>query len=200
MNRRAANEYSIARIVAGCLIAALLALAPFQARAQATETDPFLVCPDADGGEGDDCLAPLPVWYAWIPNDAECRQVGAKVDAIVQAGGQAKWTDLFRNERCARLDLPHGLIAATSGNKVVLAAPADPTVPDNPYARCTYYFGTECDEELGRHSYYPSTVDVCEHYRDSLSKAFLGDHPMFIDYSFQNERCARLGLPHFETE
>jgi hypothetical protein len=197
MNGRAVNETRTAQVMAACLIAALFTLAPFQARAQAAGTDPFLVCPDADGGEGDDCLAPLPVWYAWVPNKAECRQVGARVDAIIQTGGQAKWTDLFRNERCARLGLPHGPVAAAAGNKVVLASP-DP--PDNPYALCHYYFGSECDEKLGRHSYYTSGEGLCENRLEYLSKEWSGDGSLSIEYPFQNERCARLGLPHFEPE
>lgn len=172
----------------------VLALLP-PAQTRAAGDDPFPACMAETGGDGAACLARQGGWYDWAASKTACRFVGERVDAVIAAGGDAKWADLFRNERCARLGLPHGPVAAAAGDRVV---------PDHPYVQCvTLKAGRSvyCDDSMGRHAYYPYKKASCEHFRDTLPELHQKPRrPYSPSASFENERCWRLGLPHFESK
>ena len=182
------------KITAGALIVALLCallLAGPPAAAQSVAiVDPFPACMD-ETGDGKACLERQGGWYDWAASEAACQFVGDKVDAIIAAGGDAKWADLFRNERCARLGLPHGPVAAAAGVRFD---------PDHPYRRCLVLLtDNDCFEILGRHSFMPYTENsrlenrIAEDYR-------AGEWPDEPKDSFKNERRWRIGFPHFEPD
>ncbi len=185
-------------IVKHALLYLFLSLGTTPAQSQNAESvDPFPICMEETGNDDVACLARQGGWYDWRPTKASCRFVGTRVDSIIKAGGQAKWRDLFRNERCARLNFPHGSVAAAAGGKVV---------PDHPYARCLFRnsgFGSSCDESMGRHSFYPSTTGRCVYHRRALrERQQEQEEPgsLSLGDPFENERCWRLGLPHFESK
>lgn len=169
-----------------------VSLAPVPAQAVAQD-DPFPACMTETGGDGKTCLARQGGWYDWAPSAAACRFVGEKVDAIIAAGGDAKWADLFRNERCARLGLPHGPVAAAAGASFL---------PDHPHTRCRLRTGLNflCDEPFGRHGFAPVSEVSCSVQYFIAKRYRAGELPYSPDDAFQNERCWRLGLPHFEPE
>lgn len=149
--------------------------------------DPFPACMAETGGEGTACLERQGNWYSWRVSEAACRFVGARVDAVIAAGGEAKWTDLFRNERCARLGLPHGPVAAVGGTTAVSLS-----------EQCMVLSG-DCLEFLERHKW--DSYWSCPAMQKSLTKAYRkGAFPSILRDIFFNERCWRLNLPHFEPE
>jgi len=152
------------------------------------------------------CLTRLGGLYNWNPTEAACRFVSYKTDAIIDAGGDAKWRDLFYNERCARLGLPHSLTAAEPGAQLIYNAP---------YWRCMNDIGNagNCWDILGRHYDYPSLrTSPCDHEILTLRRGFdvrplqpTSTPAVFPTsrlwfYAFGNERCWRLGLPHYEAD
>lgn len=190
----------------GCLswrlLALMFTLALFPpAQARAAGADPFPACMAETSGDDKTCLARQGDWASWTASEAACRFVGKKVDAIVEAGGQPKWANLFYNERCARLGLPHGPVAAAAGNK---ATGGTWIVLDHPYAQCVYLDrgnSDNCDDSMGRHAFYPLRPAICEGFSDDLPD-YRREHekPYSLSTSFENERCWRLGYPHFEPD
>ncbi len=185
-------------------IAAHFAIPGISARAVGQNaTDPFAQCIN-QGTEPLQCLDKLGDPYSWNPTETACRFVGEKVEAIIAAGGDAKWRDLFYNERCVRLGLPHSRTAAEPGDNI------------HPHARDSQCMreimdASNCWDILGRHSKYPKLGQfACEYEiralrtrRDALAPLFrprswrMSDSMLWPD-AFTNERCWRLGLPHFE--
>lgn len=179
----------------------ILALLP-PAQVQAAGANPFQACMTETDNDYRTCLARQGDWANWSASEAACRFIGIRVDAIVVAGGQAKWMNLFYNERCARLGLPHGPVAAAAGDKVTGGTWV---VFDHPYSKCVYLDAgdrTDCNDSMGRHAYYPVRMAVCEGLRGYL----LRDHQEqkqsreMLSNPFENERCWRLGYPHFEPD
>lgn len=189
MTGHTVNQSQAVGIAVGLLMFSLFSLASIQAGGQNSEIDPLHKCPGTDGGVGDACLAPLSVWNGWTPTEPVCRSVGKKVDAIIEAGGEVKWADLFRNERCARLGLPHGV-----------AAMADVLADENsPFVKCVTRnsFDNRCMDELDRHSFLPPEIKLCSMYRDTLSETSPDEEPL-LQYPYKNERCWRRGFTHYE--
>lgn len=142
----------------------------------------------------------------WYPRDAEeCEGVGARVDKVISLGGEPKWRDLFKNERCARRGLPHSVEAVNAGERAG---------PDGPYAKCDQGFANRyyCDEEFGGYLWYPhgdgnkschiSTQFVglqMEHFWSRpppelhTGPDWARRKPPIWRSMFRNERCWRLG-------
>ena len=184
--------------VATGLMLGLVLLAAGAARAEMTEADEagmraFAACVEAAGGDEGACLGKLGR-YAWYPKDgAVCETVGARVHKAISDGAQAEWQDLFFNERCARVGLPHDREAAKAGDRLD---------PDREYGKCMDEIKKpfECDRTLGRHSHHPWADGECEISRQ-LESVYdeLGWTPAWQDL-FSGERCRRLGMPYFEPE
>lgn len=162
------------------------------ARTGGAAPDPFTQCA-GQGVNETACLARLGEQFDWRPTEAACRFLSAKTEAIIEAGGDVRYRDLFYNERCARLGLPHGLTAAAG-------VAVD---PDSLYRKCrsweTDIHPLECNEELGQH-FSHSTEGGCHLSRISVDDDRKNKEPSTWYSLFGNERCWRLGLPHYETE
>lgn len=168
---------------------------PLHAQAATSEPDPFQQCVADGSGSETACLARLGVTHDWRATEAACRFVEGKTGAIIEAGGQVRWIELFYNERCARLGLPHDATAAAAGAKVDF---------ESPFVQCA---GTEkfknvyqCYELLGRHSFHPRWESFCVLKANWIRKYRTGEYPLSIYGSFQHERCWRLGLDHYKAD
>lgn len=141
---------------------------------------------------------------AWYPRDAaKCEGIGARVDKVIELGGEPKYQDLYKNERCARLALPHSADAANIGESVG---------PDGPYAACEttppYNESDFCTDELGEYRYFPHKERYCPVSKSGVKK-FFGRYwkiplekrpaPEWI-WFFRNERCWRLDKEFHQPE
>lgn len=161
-------------------------------RAAAGLEEYFLACLDDYNGAELPCLEKLG-GIAWMPwNDTTCEIVASRIEAIVAAGGLVRHPDLFRNERCARLNRPHNKDAAAAGS---------PKSPDRAYVECFFSdrmvgFGS-CEDIVGDRKWHPLTQDDCP----AGSKLTAMQHKTFRNRSwrslFYNERCRRLGQEYF---
>ena len=146
----------------------------------------FLTCLEENDADERVCLEKLGK-SAWMPGDDEvCETVARRITAVIEAGGLARYPDLFRNERCARLDKPH--------NKTAAAA-SSPGFIDRAFTKCTIdgaYPINACGDIHGRYK---------EHHRSggctalvSFIKNYEGE-PLGITWMslFRSERCRRLG-------
>ena len=132
----------------------------------------------------------------WYPRDAEeCEGIGARVEKVIALGGEPKWRDLFKTERCARLGLPHSDEAVNAGERAG---------PDGPYARCDAQLLARplCHEEIGNHLWFPHKQDACALIKRYVSgdmeefwrrRPEMRNHPYWSQI-FRNERCWRLDL------
>lgn len=185
-----------ARLFATALLAAIVTATP--ARAEMTEADRegarvFASCLDETGDNEDACSEKLGR-YAWYPHDsATCEAVGTRVDNIIGLGGNPVWRDLFQNERCARLGMPHGIAGL-------------PSPPDSPTGRklnaCEKKWSWDpCVELLGRHEMFD--VDAkdgsCGRIAYNLNKPNADLEIKWWRRWFRNERCWRLGGAYFDT-
>ena len=171
------------------------------APAEMTEDDragqrTFAACLDENGGDEAVCVEKLSL-YAWYPaNDKTCAMIGARVERVISLDGQPKWSDLFRNERCARLGMPHGEWAARAGAR---------WDPEERYARCDEFdsYNVSCIEVFGQHAWHPYKEKICQSTVRGLTKQVhkrKAGKPYFRDMLFETERCRRLGLPYFTLE
>lgn len=188
------RKNSIRKAASACLfaIATTLSLAAQPAAAQTSDAapDPFTRCVAQGVGEPA-CLARLGEQFDWHPTEAACRFLDGKTEAIITAGGDVRWRDLFYNERCARHGLPYGETAAKAGDAIN---------PEHPYLQCTKtLFSAECDEEFGQHSKHPRK-GWCYMGRNDLRDDRKGNELSIWYTLFENERCWRLGLPYYEEK
>jgi hypothetical protein len=153
----------------------------------------YFVCLE-NAGDEDLCLTRFGRMM-WYPRDGvECAGIGERVDKVLALGGEPKWRDLFKNERCARRGMPHSGKAVTAGEKAG---------PDTPWERCAMGFSrrTHCHEKYGNHLWYPHKNDACgfpkgvvdseaEEWRKKSPKR---RRPISWWFLFENERCWRLG-------
>ena len=173
-------------------------LAAGAARAEMTEADKegmhvFAACLDENGGDENNCLEKLGR-YAWYPrDDATCEAVGARVNEAISGGGHAELRDLFFNERCARLGLPHDTEAAKDKNSPNLGLAYDACLDEthNPLV---------CDDRLGRHKYYPVVPGMCSAQGKMMFEVYKASWQPLWSSFFENERCRRLGEPYFEPK
>lgn len=152
----------------------------------------FLTClQDSDGAELP-CLNKLGP-AGWMPvDDSMCETVAARIEAIIEAGGLVRDSDLFRNERCARLGRPHHEEAAAVGS---------PDSTDRSYNDCrkTHPYGPflPCMDDVGYRKWYPSSEKDCP----ALVQIFTEYPSQKVESSwkllFNNERCRRLGQVYF---
>jgi len=188
------------RPYAAIALFALAALIALPAQAEMTEADrvgmrAFAACVAEDDGSVATCIARLSL-YAWYPRDHDnCSKIGAGVDKIIALDGQPKWINLFRNERCARLGMPHGAVAARAGGR---------WDPNEGYAQCSEFGpgGISCEDEIGRHAWHPYDEGDCpgsglEAQREHRSR--VGGQYIWR-MLFETERCRRLGLPYLTPE
>lgn len=146
----------------------------------------FLTCLDENGGNEQACFTSLGM-YAWYPKDeAECVAVAGRIDAVFAVDGLPRWPSLFRNERCARLDMPHHEEAAVAGTR---------EFKDRSYANCynINYMAYTCDDIHGRHRRFRASDRECEAIGQMAFR-----YPSW-ELLFENERCWRLGWPHYEA-
>ena len=146
----------------------------------------FLTCLEENSDE-QVCLGEMGI-YAWYPKDeTACVTAAEQIDAIFALEGLPRWPALFRNERCARLDMPHHEEAAIAGAH---------EFKDRSYVDCYNidYMAYTCDDIHGRHKRFRGTDSECEAIGQMAFKY------TSWELLFENERCWRLGLPHFEPE
>lgn len=177
------------------LLAAIVAGAPTHAEMTAADRasmHAFTTCLQKTVGNEEACLLRLG-YQAWYPfGDAACESVVAPVHAALAADNQIEWENLFRNERCARLRMPHDTTAAEAGS-ITIADMAENTATQ-PYVSCIKEVKGQdiCLERVGRHIWYP-LHQSCHMLDDILE----GDPQLYSwKLLFFNERCWRLGLPH----
>lgn len=147
----------------------------------------FLACLKENSEDEQACLEKMGI-HAWYPSDEkDCVAVATRIDKVFAAQGLPRWPDLFRNERCARLGMPHHEEAAAAGTI---------EFEDRSYAKCYNidYMAYTCDDIHGRHRRFRDSEKECRAIGDL---AF--DYPAW-ELVFENERCWRLGMPHRESE
>lgn len=150
----------------------------------------FLACLKERSNDENICLEKLG-YQAWYPREEpDCMAVAERIDAVLAVGGLPRWPDLFRNERCARLSMPHHEDAAAAGDRSYV---------DSLYLSCynADYNHLVCGDIHGRHKRYPRNADDCDAIGSMLSRG-LGVTQW--ETIFENERCWRLGLPHFKPD
>lgn len=177
------------------LVLASVAWRPLQAQTAADGADPFLQCV-AEGSDSETaCLSRLGDRFGWLPTQAACRFIANKTGAIIAAGGQVEWIELFYNERCARLEFPHDATAAAAGARLDFTGP---------FAQCAdnerFSHPTECYELLGRHSFHPRWESFCVLKAEWIRRYRSGEYPLSLYGLFQHERCWRLGLAHYQGD
>ena len=190
------------RVVVGLMLGLVL-LAAGAARADLAYREDlmrkgYFVCL-ARAGDEDLCLNRFGR-LMWYPRDAEeCEGIGARVEKVIALGGEPKWRDLFKNERCARRGLPHSVEAVNAGEK---------QGPDSQWERCIANFGyrPNCREKYGNHLWYPHKEGTCPREKKFLAremKEYWAKRPEkrrapYWYFFFQNERCWRLGREFHE--
>ncbi len=170
------------------------------ARAEMTEADKegmqiFAACLDEAGNDEDSCLEKLGR-YAWYPREeAVCEIIGARVEEVLELGGAPKYRDLFMNERCARLDLPHGKTAAAAGAT---------RIGNENYAICGVEGSSsrlpQCADVVVRHLWYPVSSVYC---KSTVMRLRSGERsPIYAYWSllFETERCRRLGGTYYKPD
>lgn len=192
------------RPVQNSLSAAIFLLAvvalPSTAHAEITEADKegmraFTACLDeADGGESV-CIETLGR-HAWYPrDDATCEAISGRVETVIELDGVPKYRDMFMNERCARLDLPHNRTAAAAGIA---------RIGDKPYYICgeTVFVDVPyCDTGAGRYLWHPGGKRRnCRTPMRALEEDLAGVRYMNWSILFKTERCHRLGEEYFQPE
>ena len=186
-----------------CFAAVLVATALVgtgSARAEMTGADEagmraFAACLDETGNDEDACTEKLGR-YAWYPHGgATCETVGARVERVIDLEGQVKWRDLFMNERCARLDLPHNQTAAVAEITRIGKVPYFLCGPDDGFAG-----SSSCGNELSRHFWHPWNNSSCRITMHALMKDVEGISYSSWDSLFKTERCHRLGMDYFQPE
>lgn len=177
------------------LLAASASASP--AHAEMTEADragqrAFVACLDKTGGDEDSCIETLGR-YAWYPRDnATCEIIATRVAKILTVGGDPIWSDMFRNERCARL----GLFFSEQALPDKATGGSAPLTVDCREARPV----SHCREMHGRHLWNPAgDASLCESVAD-LQERYLpsGLSDQWGDW-FRNERCHRLGDSYFDA-
>jgi hypothetical protein len=167
------------------------------AHAEMTEADKqgmraFTACLDEPGGDEAGCIEELGR-YAWYPrDDATCKAVGARVDRIIGLGGDPVWRDLFQNERCARLGMPHG----------AAGLPIQPgSEAAGVFTACEDKWGWGiCVEMFGRHEYFEvDSKDSCKSSTYLFNKPNADIEIKWWRRLLKNERCWRLGEAYFDT-
>ena len=146
------------RLFAAVLLAATMAGAP--ARAEMTEADKaemrtFAECLDEAGDDEAGCIEKLGR-LAWYPrDDAACEAVATRIRSALSEGGQAEHKDLFFNERCTRLEMPHHREAAKAGDAIESTSP---------YRTCMNDTGNafQCEKTVARHSAHPLSNNECK--------------------------------------
>lgn len=184
------NTIGAAAVLFALVASIALAAHPASGQATGNPPDPFTRCVEQGAGETA-CLARLGEQFDWRPTEAACRFLEAKTEAIIEAGGDVRYRDLFYNERCVRLGFPYGETAAKAGVKVT---------PDSPFEQCRRKENTlltDCSEELGQHA-QTEWESVCYFSRNELREDRTTNELSSWLYLFDNERCWRLGLPHHE--
>ena len=87
-----------------------------------------------------------------------------------------------------------------------LLATASTTSPEQAYLVCTEEKARQgqdveqCLDELGRHAWYPLNEAICAGTAGILEWAFAQGQDLSYKLLFFNERCARVGHPHFVTD
>lgn len=150
----------------------------------------FATCLEESGGDEQVCIDRMGV-HAWYPRDkTECAAVVQRIDAVLAVKGLPRWPDLFRNERCARLNMPHHEESVTTSVK---------GYGDRSYLDCynVDYNHVACDDIHGRHRRHRPSVEDCEAIGSTMS--LILDRANW-ESNFANERCWRLGLPHYEVD
>ncbi len=190
------------------LLAALLAVAnAMPAGAEMTETDEagrraFAACLDGAGNDEEACLKELG-YYAWYPRDAAaCEAVGALVRLAIDNGGQAEWRDLFLNERCARIGMPHDRGAAAAGDTDpdTLESSPEGAISRKIFVDCLdgkHWNDEPCFEKVGRHRWYDEDI-YCAITRDIVEIGAEKRKIQSWKLLFENERCHRRGVWHYE--
>lgn len=190
MTRHNNNYFGAAAALFALVASIALAAHPASAQTASDLPDPFTRCVEQGAGETA-CLARLGEQFDWRPTEAACKFLEAKTEAIIEAGGDVRWRDLFYNERCARFGLSHGRTAAAAGDVVN---------SDHPYLQCTKtLFSAECDEELGQHTRHPKE-GWCYIGRNDLRDDRQNKKLSIWYRLFENERCWRLSLPYYEEK
>lgn len=149
----------------------------------------FTSCLEESGGE-QVCIEKMGV-HAWYPKDkTECAAVVRRIDAVLAVKGLPRWPDLFRNERCARLGMPHHKDSVATSAK---------GYDDRSYLNCynVDYNHVACDDIYGRHRRHRPGKDDCQAIGSTMSLILANAN---WEANFENERCWRLELPHHEPE
>ena len=157
---------------------------------KSTRQASFVACLEENGDDEQACIKKMNI-NAWYPRDeTECLAVAERINAVFTVGGLPRWPTLFRNERCARLDMPHHEEAAAAGTR---------DYRDRSYVDCynVDYNHIVCGDIHGRHRRYPRSVKDCDAVGSMLSRVLGRSH---WESNFENERCWRLGLPHYEAD
>lgn len=87
-----------------------------------------------------------------------------------------------------------------------LLATASPTEAERAYLRCTEEKARQsldvqqCLDEVGRHAWYPLDEAMCAANASILEWAFDQEQELSYKLLYFNERCVRLGYPHFATD
>lgn len=150
----------------------------------------FVTCLDENGGDEQVCIEKMGV-HAWYPRDkTECAAGVRRIDAVLAVKGLPRWPDLFRNERCARLGMPHHEDSVATSVK---------GYGDRSYLDCynVDYNHVACDDIHGRHRRHRPSKDDCEAGGSTMSLILANAN---WEANFENERCWRLGMPHHEPE
>lgn len=150
----------------------------------------FIKCLEDTSGNEQACLRKLGI-QAWYPGgDADCEAVIKRIDTVLAVGGLPRWPDFFKNERCARLGMPHHAEAVASSAQ---------DYNDRSYLDCynVDYDYEVCDDIYGRHRRHRPSEEDCAAIADTISE--IVKRPGW-EGSFMNERCWRLGLPHYEAD
>lgn len=155
----------------------------------------FLACLEETGSDEQACLNKLGP-AAWMPEDETvCEAVASRIGAIIEAGGLARYPDLFRNERCARLGRPHNQLAAATGSPYSI----DRTFVEC-YNRNPNGILMDCSDIVGTHKWYPVTDKECPALTRMIAKYETDPLDRSWDILFHNERCRRLRRDYYRFE
>lgn len=155
----------------------------------------FLACARSNDGNEESCLDRFG-WAAWMPwDDAACNAVAVRIGAVFEAGGLARTPDLFRNERCARLNRPHNEAAAAVGSL---------DSRDRAYAEChlpdRFIAFYACDDIVGIHMWRPDFDTDCPATAKLTAMQHKNPRNNAFIFLFENERCRRLGQQYFSPD
>lgn len=192
--------------VATGLMLGLVLLAAGAARAEVTPADEagmraFAECLEKTGNDEAACLKELG-YYGWYPNDTDCEAVATLVHKAISDGVQTEWRDLFFNERCARLGLPHDREAAAAGDTNLETSEPSPegTISRKIFVDCKggkHWKNDVCFGTVGRYRWYDEDI-YCATNRDVVKIAAENHEIQSWKLLFKNERCHRRGVWHYE--